>query len=340
VPQAAVAHPHVFIDNRVTFLFAGDKITGFRENWVFDEVFSDQLLQHFDQDQNGSLSAAESEAVAAETLPNLAHFRYFTYVWVDGKDLGQLDPRDFHASAKKGLVTFDFRIDLPRPVDPLKQELAVEINDRDYYVEVLLAKAQPIAFKGLDHLACEPSVTTDVDHARMPMTHAWRLQLLALLLPLMLLLVRPQAEAQRNPILGGGEGGEAQPAAAGSGPLHRLTGFIIAIQRNVNREINRRLVAIRDGRGLGVVLAGIVIAFLYGVFHALGPGHGKAVIMGYFLGCGGGLTRGAAMAGWIALSHVAGAVVVIAISTEARQAKGAVSCTRRTYANATATSGR
>jgi ABC-type nickel/cobalt efflux system permease component RcnA len=143
----------------------------------------------------------------------------------------------------------------------------------------------------------------------MPMTRAWRLHLLALLLPLLLFLVLPQAEAQQNPILGGGGGDEAQPP----GPLHRLTGFIIAIQRNVNREINRRLVAIRDGRGLGVVLAGLVIAFLYGVFHALGPGHGKAVIMGYFLGRGGGLTRGAAMAGWIALSHVAGAVVVVGL---------------------------
>jgi ABC-type uncharacterized transport system substrate-binding protein len=165
LPQDAQAHPHVFIDNRVTFLFTGDKITGFRENWLFDEVFSDQLLQQFDQGQNGSFSAEESEAVGAGTLPNLARFRYFTYVWVDGKDLGRLDPHDFHASAKKGLVTFDFRVDLPKPVDPLKQELALEINDRDYYVEVLLAKEQPIAFKGLNHLACEPSVTMDVGNA-------------------------------------------------------------------------------------------------------------------------------------------------------------------------------
>ena len=74
------------------------------------------------------------------TLPNLANFHYFTYAWVDGKDLGRLEPSDFHASAKKGLVTFDFLVKLPRPVDPPHQAIALEINDRQYYVEVLLAK--------------------------------------------------------------------------------------------------------------------------------------------------------------------------------------------------------
>jgi nickel/cobalt exporter len=134
-----------------------------------------------------------------------------------------------------------------------------------------------------------------------------------LLLPILLLLALGQAAAQQNPILGGGNAEESAPPAASPGPLHRLEGFIIATQRDVNREINRRLVAIRDGQGLGVVLAGLVIAFLYGIFHALGPGHGKTVILGYFLGRGGGIPRGVAMASWIALSHVIGAVTVVVV---------------------------
>ena len=76
--RPASAHPHVFIDSRVTFVISHGKIVGFRESWQFDQVFSDQLLQQFDEDQDGKLSPAESEKVAASTLPNLAQFRYFT----------------------------------------------------------------------------------------------------------------------------------------------------------------------------------------------------------------------------------------------------------------------
>ena len=142
-----------------------------------------------------------------------------------------------------------------------------------------------------------------------------RRALMLFLLPLLLLLAAGRVEAQQNPLLGGGGDGEesAPPTAASPGLLHRLEGFIIATQRDVNREINRRLVAIRDGQGAGVILAGLLIAFLYGIFHALGPGHGKTVIVGYFLGRGGSIRRGVAMASWIALSHVVGAITVVVI---------------------------
>jgi len=168
LPVAASAHPHVFIDNRVTFLFAGHKIVGFRENWLFDDVFSDQLLQDYDADGNGQFSKAESDKIGTETLPNLAQFHYFTYIWVASKALPKITPKDFHASAKDRFVSFDFMESLPQPVDP--RDIALEINDREYFVEVLLAKDKPITFrelsgKELAGMACQPIVTKDEKNA-------------------------------------------------------------------------------------------------------------------------------------------------------------------------------
>jgi ABC-type uncharacterized transport system substrate-binding protein len=165
LPGLACAHPHVFVDNRVTFLFDGSRLTGFRENWLFDEVFSDQLLQDFDTNHDGQFSKAESDKVGTETLPNLAQFRYFTYVWVGGKDVGKIVPTDFRASAHDKLVTFDFLVKLPRPVDPRREDFAVEINDREYYVQVLLAKGTPITFQGMRGISCQPTVRKDVKNA-------------------------------------------------------------------------------------------------------------------------------------------------------------------------------
>ncbi|HEX3065317.1 MAG TPA: hypothetical protein VHQ39_07535 [Dongiaceae bacterium] len=131
-------------------------------------------------------------------------------------------------------------------------------------------------------------------------------------------LLAQDSHAQQAPLFGPAPANDSSsegPATSANegGLLHRIEGFIIVTQRNVNREINRRLIAIRDGHGPGVIIAGLVIAFLYGVFHALGPGHGKTVIVGYFLGRGGSVGRGIAMAAWIALSHVIGAIAVVGL---------------------------
>ncbi|GAB2176047.1 DUF1007 family protein [Dongia sp. agr-C8] len=165
-PSAAFAHPHVFIDNRVVFMFAGDKIIALTESWTFDEIFSDQLLQGFDANGDGNFDAAESKALAEGTLPNLKKFRYFNYIWVDGKDIGAIDPVDFTATAGKNRkVTFVFSVKLPHPVDPRTQKLKVEINDREYYVEVDLAEEQPILFHGNAGVTCEPRIRDDHENA-------------------------------------------------------------------------------------------------------------------------------------------------------------------------------
>jgi len=140
---------------------------------------------------------------------------------------------------------------------------------------------------------------------------------------MLMLALTDAAQAQQAPLFGPAPASDnTSDNASGQGPatsanqgglLHRIEGFIIVTQRNVNREINRRLIAVRDGHGPGVIFAGLLIAFLYGVFHALGPGHGKTVIVGYFLGRGGSIARGVAMAGWIALSHVIGAIVIVGV---------------------------
>jgi len=163
--RPASAHPHVFIEDRVVFLLAGDKITAIEQSWKFDEVFSDTLIQQFDKNGDGAFSAAESKDVAKGTLPNLKAFRYFNYEWIDGKDIGIVDPIDFVAAAKNKIVTFVFTVKLPKPIDPKTQKLKVEINDREFYVEVDLAKDQPILFNGNQGVACTPKIRDDTENA-------------------------------------------------------------------------------------------------------------------------------------------------------------------------------
>lgn len=164
-PQIAMAHPHVFIDNRVTLLMAGSQMTGFRTEWRFDEIFTEDLVAQFDADSDGQFSAEESKQVAAETLPNLATFRYFSYAYVNGSDLGQLEPADFKADIADGAVRFLFTYALPSPVDPHKDKVGVSIYDHEYYVEVVMAEKEPVAIEGDTGPGCQAQVADDAAHA-------------------------------------------------------------------------------------------------------------------------------------------------------------------------------
>jgi len=162
----AAAHPHVFIDNKVTFVFDAGKVTALRLHWVFDDIFSDDLLNQFDADGDGTFDKLESRAVGEGTLPNLKLFHYFTYIWVDGKQLDEIAPADFVASADdKRIVTFEMKVPLPQPVDPRTQAVATEIYDREFYVEIDLAQKDPVALENADGVPCGASVRDDHENA-------------------------------------------------------------------------------------------------------------------------------------------------------------------------------
>ena len=162
----AAAHPHVFIDNKVAFVFDSGKVTALRLAWAFDEVFSDSLLMQFDADGDGTFDALESKATGEGTLPNLKMFHYFTYIWVDGKQLDPIDPADFVASVDdKRIVTFRMTVPLPQPVDPRTAALATEIYDREYYVQVDLTQQDPVSLENAGDLPCGATVRDDIEGA-------------------------------------------------------------------------------------------------------------------------------------------------------------------------------
>jgi ABC-type nickel/cobalt efflux system permease component RcnA len=105
----------------------------------------------------------------------------------------------------------------------------------------------------------------------------------------------------------------AAAASPGAGPtaLQRAKIRFMRMQRDVNRALSDGIVAIRNGQSSYAILLAMLVAFSYGVLHAVGPGHGKAVVVGYFLSRDGSILRGIRMGAQIALLHVISAVVIV-----------------------------
>ena len=95
------------------------------------------------------------------------------------------------------------------------------------------------------------------------------------------------------------------------GLFERVGDVLTDFQRRANAEVAFHMNAIERGENLGAFLLALAVAFAYGAVHALGPGHGKFVVVSYFLGREARVMRGVVMAIQIAIVHVIAAVVII-----------------------------
>lgn len=92
----------------------------------------------------------------------------------------------------------------------------------------------------------------------------------------------------------------------------------------ISNLFTNAMTSIDQGRSLSSFAFALTVAFLYGVLHTLGPGHGKAVVISYFAGEGGSLRRGIGMGIKISIVHVFSAVVAVCVFDLAiRQVTGA-----------------
>lgn len=106
--------------------------------------------------------------------------------------------------------------------------------------------------------------------------------------------------------------GLPEPAATGGGFLPGLFGAIAGWQAGFYRELTATLTAMRTDGSAALLLMGL--SFLYGILHAIGPGHGKAVISTYVLANRETAINGAILAMISALAQAVTAVAMVLIA--------------------------
>ena len=65
ISSNVIAHPHVFIVQRLNIVFDNQGLAGFGVEWHFDEMFSNMIAMDYDQNQNSTLEPAEVAVVVS-----------------------------------------------------------------------------------------------------------------------------------------------------------------------------------------------------------------------------------------------------------------------------------
>jgi len=115
---------------------------------------------------------------------------------------------------------------------------------------------------------------------------------------------------------------ESETQVVNKAPSLLIPGFLaplLQISNSWQKKLKRQLtIFTRDMKknpfGKSLLLF-LLFSFLYGIIHAIGPGHGKSVVISYFLNRRGKLMHGVLMGNLITAVHVAsGAMVVLVMA--------------------------
>lgn len=159
--RPVVAHPHVWIVTSATLVFEGDRVTAIRQEWLFDEIFSGNVIHDFDRNKDGKFDAKETREVELNAFGNLGEYDFFTRMTAGGARMKFKTARAFSIERRGKRVVYRFTLDLPQPIEPLKQDVQLTILDETYFVEILLAETDPIRFEGMRGIACRTRIDRD-----------------------------------------------------------------------------------------------------------------------------------------------------------------------------------
>lgn len=161
-----LAHPHVFIDYTVDFMFNENGLIGMKTEWFFDEMYSSMLLQDYDVNKDGEFSSDEIVKTEKDAFSNLANYNYFIYITNKDKCLKVRTVSDFSVRVSEDRVIYNFFIAYVVPANPSYQEIEVCMYDETYYVDLLPMGENPVHFSNAETIDYEYEVFEDTKESK------------------------------------------------------------------------------------------------------------------------------------------------------------------------------
>lgn len=302
----ALAHPHIFIDAKVTVVFdAAGNVSGLRNDWTFDKAFSVWMIQGLDTNNDRQTSPDELQPLADENMTGLADFNFYTFAGSEDDLMEFVPSGDQRMVFANEQTTLSFSLNAiePRPVDGVFE---LGVYDPEYYVAITVNNASDVVLEN-GPAGCRADLKPPVEMSEELQTRLYALGPEVTELPADLAAAMrgtqgliaiscdgsgatvPQtlpasaadaaaAVAQATPSM---PFGGPPPEPGLNLPRSGFFGWLQQQQRQFYGSMNTALGSLKQDWTAFWLLGGL--SFLYGVFHAAGPGHGKVVISSYVL---------------------------------------------------------
>lgn len=156
-----IAHPHVFIVQRLNIVFDNKGLAGFWVEWNFDDMFSNMIATDYDKNQNSTLEPAEVAEVKEKAFSYIAEYDYFIFVKIDGQSFKVKWIKNFNAVLKNGKLSYHFFVPCHVKAHKLFKQIVIAAYDPSYYTAIFFAQKQPALVENGDRFVIESSLKED-----------------------------------------------------------------------------------------------------------------------------------------------------------------------------------
>ena len=173
LPTRALAHPHVFIENKLDIVFDENGLAGFQVTWSFDEMFTIMVLEDILGLTDSPMETSHVPVVKQQAFDHLREDDYFTKVCINKASFRVQFIEAFSARMDKERLVYEFFI--PCHVKALSswQSVAVAQYDPSFYAALFLAE-DPITVRGAQDYQVEHETAVNKEKSYYyGMVHPW-----------------------------------------------------------------------------------------------------------------------------------------------------------------------
>ncbi|QKF81330.1 nickel/cobalt transporter [Halarcobacter ebronensis] len=255
------------------------KIKSAKILWVLTKEFTDQLNEVYDQNQSGYLDKEELVPVQDALLKYIEPKNFLTHISydkvIDKENSKPIVVSSYKSYIKNGLLHFEYVLELN--YDVIKDNiLYININDDENYFILLLVENM-INFEApysVEKEVNKQSVAFYIDS-------------------------NPTKEVSQN----------TQVEKKDEIKKEQTPTLLAKYTKNIKEY----LVKIEKGDNIALFFL-LLISFLYGIIHALGPGHGKSLAFSYFVSNKSSYTKAFFISQASAFVHIIGALILVLVS--------------------------
>ncbi len=271
-PTICLGHPHVFIDFAPTLQIDKELLHGIEMQWTFDRFTSEIFIEDIDKNRNAQVDPEEMPYFNENYRSIEEEANFFLSLSFGNQIFDNFEATLKRVFIAKNQVHYLIGITFQPPLQANERKtLLVEIEDPEFFVAFTLQ---------------EPASTVNHDGANHS---SIRLNPLSSNEDCFAVEFFSQPTNSSSDKVENTQEIESVYVDTRGDSLRRDSFFktlrnkLFSFQATYNRKLGDLVIHAKENFSWKV--AGLLIAFslFYGILHALGPGHGKSVVIGYFL---------------------------------------------------------